>query len=113
MGGYEVLSPPQPGVDLNPYLRKIIADIYRNWYPLIPPEAEPPLSKQGEAWIRFTIQPDGTIAAMHLDGSTHDDAINKSCWGSITSEGQFPTLPANWHGPLELRLHYMVNKRPE
>jgi len=112
MGGVEVLSPNPNNVDLGPYLRKIIADVYRNWYPLIPEEANPPISKQGEALIRFTINPDGTISAMALDGSTHDDAINKSCWGSITSEGQFPTLPKNWKGPLELRFHYMVNKQP-
>jgi outer membrane biosynthesis protein TonB len=113
MGGVDVLSPAQPGVDLGPYLRKIIADVYRNWYPLIPEETRPPLSKQGETWIRFTINPDGSIGAMHLDASTHDDSINRSCWGSITSEGQFPDLPKNWHGPLELRFHYLVNKQPE
>jgi TonB family protein len=113
MGGPEVLSPPQPGVDLGPYLRKILADVQRNWYPLIPEEAKPPISKQGETLIRFTINPDGSISAMALDGSTHDDAINKSAWGSITSEGQFPPLPKNWKGPIELRFHYLVNKSIE
>lgn len=112
VGGVEVLTPNPNNVDLGPYLRKIIADVYRNWYPLIPQEAEPPLSKQGESYIRFTIMPDGTISAMHLDGSSHDDAINRSCWGSITSEGQFPELPKNWKGPLELRFHYLVNEQP-
>jgi outer membrane biosynthesis protein TonB len=113
MGGAEVLSDTQ-GVDFDPYLRRILSDIRRNWEPLIPEEAEPPLNKQGETWIRFSIGPDGRILAMHLDGSTHDDAINRSCWGSITSEGQFPPLPAQFHGPdLELRIHYLVNKGPE
>ncbi|HEX4156522.1 MAG TPA: TonB C-terminal domain-containing protein [Acidobacteriaceae bacterium] len=113
VGGVDILSDTQ-GVDFNPYLRRIIADIYRNWLPLIPEEAQPPLSKQGETLIRFTILPDGRIGAMHLDGSTHDDAINRSCWGSITSEGQFPPLPSQFHGPnLELRIHYFVNKPTE
>ena len=39
----------------------------------------------------------GTIADMHLDGSSHDVAIDKSCWGSITREGQFPPLPRLFH----------------
>jgi len=113
LGGAEVLSDTQ-GVDFGPYLRRILGDIKRNWDPLIPPEAESPLFKQGETYIRFTINPDGTIKEMHLDGSTHDDAINKSCWGSITSEGQFPPLPAQFKGPnLELRIHYLVNKQLE
>ena len=84
--GVEVLSDTQ-GVDFNPYLRRLLADIYRNWLPLIPEEAKPPLSKQGETLVRFTILPDGRIGGMWLDGSTHDDAINRSAWGSITSEG--------------------------
>jgi outer membrane biosynthesis protein TonB len=110
LGGAEVLSDTQ-GVDFGPYLRRILGDIKRNWDPLIPAEAEAPLYKQGETYIRFSINPDGTIAAMHLDGSTHDEAINRSCWGSITSEGQFPPLPSQFHGPnLELRIHYLVNK---
>lgn len=113
MGGVDVLSDTQ-GVDFNPYIRRLMADIYRNWLPLIPEEAKPPLSKQGETLVRFSILPDGRIGAMHLDGSTHDDAINRSCWGSITSEGQFPPLPSQFHGPnLELRIHYFVNKQPE
>lgn len=112
-GGVDILSDTQ-GVDFNPYIRRLLQDIYRNWLPLIPEEAQPPLSKQGETLIRFSILPDGRIGSMHLDGSTHDDAINRSCWGSITSEGQFPPLPSQFHGPdLELRIHYYVNKQPE
>ena len=113
MGGAEILSDTQ-GVNFNPYLRRILSDIYRNWLPLIPEEARPPLSKQGETLVRFMILPDGRIGGMWLDGSTHDDAINRSAWGSITSEGQFPPLPSQFHGPnLELRIHYYVNKQPE
>jgi hypothetical protein len=120
-GNVEVLSDMQ-GVNFNPYLRRILADIYRNWLPLIPEECKPPLSKDGEVLVRFSILPDGRIGVpngkpgegMWLDGSTHDDAINRSAWGSITSEGQFPPLPAQFHGPnLELRIHYYVNKQPQ
>jgi TonB C terminal len=114
LGGAEILSDMQ-GVDFTPYLRRILGDIQRNWDPLLPPEAGSPLFKQGETYIRFIILPDGTIksASMHLDGSTHDEAIDKSCWNSITSEGQFPPLPKNFHGPeFELRLHFLTNKEP-
>jgi hypothetical protein len=112
-GGVDILSDTQ-GVDFDPYIRRLLADIYRNWLPLIPEEAKPPLSAKGEALIRFSLGPDGRIIGMHLDGSTNDDAINRSCWGSITSEGQFPPLPSQFHGPkLELRIHYYVNKQTE
>jgi outer membrane biosynthesis protein TonB len=111
--GVDVLSDTM-GVDFGPYLRRILADIKATWLPLIPEEARPPLNKQGETLIRFSILPDGRIGAMHLDGSTHDDALNRAAWGSITGVGQFPPLPPNFKGPnLELRIHYLVNKSPE
>jgi outer membrane biosynthesis protein TonB len=108
--GAEILSDTQ-GVDFGPYLRRILSDIKRNWIPLIPEEARPPLNKEGETLIRFTILPDGRIAAMNLDGSSQDQSIDKACWGAITGEGQFPALPANFHGPnLELRIDFLTNK---
>jgi TonB family protein len=111
--GVDILSDTM-GVNFDPYLKKIIREIYNTWLPLIPEEARPPLNKQGETLIRFTILPDGRIGAMNLDGSTHDQAIDRAAWGSITGVGQFPPLPKEFHGPnLELRIHYLVNKNPE
>jgi TonB family protein len=112
-GGAEILSDTQ-GVNFQPYLQRIIRLIYQQWLPLLPEETRPPLNKQGSTLIRFTINPDGTIAAMHLDGSTHDDALNRAAWGSITGVGQFPPLPKQFHGPnLELRVDYTVGQEPE
>ena len=111
--GVDVLSDTM-GVDFDPYLKKIIREIYNTWIPLIPEEARPPLNKQGVTQIRFTILPDGRIGAMHLDGSTQDQALDRAAWGSITGVGQFPPLPKEFHGPnLELRIHYLVNKTSE
>src|SRR5271170_3207018 len=108
--GVDILSDTQ-GVDFGPYIRRILGDIRRTWIPLIPEEARPPLNKQGETLIRFTILPDGRIAAMNLDGSSQDQSIDRACWGAITGEGQFPPLPASFHGPnLELRLDFLTNK---
>ncbi len=111
--GVEVLSDTM-GVDFAPYLRRILSDIRRTWVPLIPEEARPPLNKQGETLIRFTILPDGRIGEMHLEASTHDQAIDRAAWGGITGVGQFPPLPGNFKGPqLELRIDFLVNKNPE
>ena len=111
--GVDILSDTQ-GVNFQPYLQRILREIYEQWIPLIPEEARPPLNKHGVTQIRFTINADGTIAAMRLDGSTHDDALNRAAWGSITGVGQFPPLPKQFHGPnLELRIHYLVNQQTE
>jgi TonB family protein len=111
--GPEILSDTQ-GVNFQPYLGRIMREIYQQWIPLIPEEARPPLNKHGVTQVRFIINPDGTIGGMWLDGSTHDDALNRAAWGSIPAVGQFPPLPKEFHGPnLELRIHFLVNQQTE
>ena len=108
----DILSDTQ-GVEFGPYLRKVLPAIKKMWLPLIPEEARPPLNMQASTAIRFTIDPDGKIGSMHLDGSSHQVKIDRAAWGAIVGIGQFPPLPADFHGPyLELRLHFFVNTVP-
>ncbi len=108
--GTEIISDTQ-GVDFAKYLARLLADVRRNWLPLIPEECRPPLNKQGITGVRFTIQPNGTISAMHLDYSTHDVAIDRAAWGGITAMGAAQPLPKEFHGPnLELRIEFRINK---
>lgn len=111
--GYQILSDTQ-GVDFSRYIARLLADLRRNWLPLIPEECNSPLFKQGITGVRFTIQPNGQITGMNLDYSTHDDAINKAAWGSIKLLGSAAPLPKEFHGPnLELRIEFRVNKDRE
>jgi outer membrane biosynthesis protein TonB len=108
--GVEILSDTL-GVDFGPYIKRLLRILYNAWVPLIPEETRPPLNKEGSTLIRFTINPDGNLAVggMHLDASTHDQAIDRAAWGSITSVGQFPPLPKNFNGPnLQLRVHFII-----
>jgi TonB family protein len=106
--GAEILSDTL-GVDFGPYIKRLLRILYNSWVPLIPEETRPPLNKEGETLIRFTINPDGTIAGMNLDASTHDTAINRAAWGSITGVGQFPPLPKEFKGPnLTLRVNFII-----
>ena len=112
--GIEILSDPM-NVDFGPYLKRLLTMIKASWYPLIPEECYPPLSKEGTTLIRFTIMPDGTLkpSGMHLDGSTHDEAIDRAAWGSITGIGVFPPLPPEFKGPnLELRIQFIISRNP-
>ncbi len=110
IGGAEILSDTQ-GVNFAPYLKGILNEIYVHWLPLLPEEAHPPQRLAGESQIRFTINPTGQVAAMHLDASTHSDSLNKAAWGAITAVGAFPQLPDAFHGPnLELRIRFKVNE---
>jgi TonB family protein len=98
------------GVDFSAYMRQLHHDIQRNWDPLIPEEVQPPLMKKGTVGIRFTIMPDGKIGAMTLETRSGDVALDHAAWNAITSEGQFPPLPRQFHGPqLELRCNFLYN----
>lgn len=108
-GAAQVLSDTM-GVDFTKYLERTVRDLERNWEPLLPEETAPPLYKKGDTYIIVTILPDGTIGNIEFDGSSHDEAIDRSAWGSVQSEGQFPPLPSQFHGPnLVVRYHFNVN----
>jgi TonB family protein len=97
------------GVDFGPYLKQLKRLITAQWYPLIPEECYPPINKEGQTLIRFTIQPNGVVSAMHLDGSTRDVAIDRAAWGGITAVGQMPPLPKEFHGDnLQLRVTFVI-----
>ncbi|MGA7158181.1 MAG: TonB family protein [Acidobacteriaceae bacterium] len=108
--GVEVLSDTQ-GVDFQPYLKVAMRQIYEQWVRLLPDGARAPENKHGLTAIRITIHPDGTIAAVHLEGSTQDEALNRAAWGAVTGVGHFAALPKEFHGPdLELRIQFKVNE---
>lgn len=107
--GAEILSDTQ-GVDFSQYMARLQRDTANAWYPLLPEEVRPPLSKSGECYWLLTILPDGTIGGWKLESSTHDQAINRSAWGSIVTQGKLHPLPKEFHGPnLVIRFHYLVN----
>jgi TonB family protein len=110
--GAQILSDTM-GVDFTAYIRRVVSDTKRNWIPLLPEEIQPPLSKKGITVIRFTIQPDGNISAMTLEGPSGDRSLDLAAWNGIRSEGQFPPLPKAFHGPnLELRFAFYCNEAP-
>jgi TonB family protein len=111
--GVEILSDTR-GVDFTDYIKRLLRMVKAAWLPLIPEECYPPLSKEGTTLIRFTIEPNGVVSAMHLDDSTHDRAIDKAAWGAITGVGQFAPLPKEYKGPnLELRIQFIISRNAQ
>ncbi|MBV8116246.1 MAG: TonB family protein [Silvibacterium sp.] len=112
-GKVEILSDTM-GVDLGPYMQRVIYDTKRAWYPIIPEAAQPPLLKQGVVAIRFKIFPDGSVKEMHLDGPSGDVSLDRAAWGGITGAAPYPPLPKGFKGPfLELRFYFLYNIPPD
>ncbi len=98
------------GVDFGPYLTRILHDIRRNWYTLIPESARPPLSKKGILSIDFVILKDGKLSAMQLSSTSGDVALDRAAWGGINGSNPFPPLPSDFQGPnLVLRIRFYYN----
>lgn len=111
-GGAEILSDTL-GVNFGPYMRRIIYDTERAWWPIIPEVARPPLNKQGKVMIRFKILPDGSVKEMLLEGPSGDVSLDRAAWGGITGAAPFPPLPKEFKGPyLELRFYFLYNINP-
>jgi TonB family protein len=110
--GVQILSDTM-GVDFGPYLKRMMSEIKRNSEPLIPATVKAPEMKKGVVGVRFTILPDGKIGTMKLETRSGDVDLDKAAWYAITSEGNFPPLPAEFHGPLiDLRVGFFYNMKP-
>jgi TonB family protein len=106
LGALEILSDTQ-GVDFGPYLQRILEDVRRNWYLLIPESAQ---MKKGKLAIEFAITKDGQVAGMKLAASSGDTALDRAAWGGITNSNPFPPLPTDFGGPyLALRFRFYYN----
>jgi TonB family protein len=112
-GAVDILSDTM-GVDFGPYLRRVIYDTERSWWPIIPESARPPLLKQGKVGIRFKILPDGSVKQMILEFPSGDVALDHAAWGGITGASPYPPLPKEFKGQfLELRFYFLYNIKPD
>jgi TonB family protein len=106
--GVELLTDTN-GTDMAPYMRTLISDLRKHWVPLANEAANHPLVKQEETVLSISIGPDGHIAAMQLEGSTHDTALDKAAWSAAKGTSYLRT-PTGIRGPdLKLRVHFTVD----
>jgi TonB family protein len=111
LGAVDVLSDTM-GVDFGPYLARVLHDVKKNWYSLIPESARPPLKKKGKVSIEFAILKDGSVSGMRLAdcGSSGDVKLDRAAWGGIVASRPFPPLPPEFGGEyLALRMHFLYN----
>ena len=87
-------------------MKQVISMVQKSWTSSLP---EGIAGNRSEVAIRFTISQVGKINAMVLSDSSHQLAVDRAAWGSITSVGQFPSLPADFNGAsLTVEMHFKV-----
>lgn len=109
MGPMEITTDTQ-GVDFGPYLQRVLHDVKKNWYAIIPESAMPPLLKKGEVSIEFAILKDGKVAGLRYVNGSGDVALDRAAYGGITASNPFPPLPPEFGGQyLGLRFTFLYN----
>jgi hypothetical protein len=114
LGPIEVLSDTQ-SVDFGPYFQRVLHDVQRSWYGLIPESARAPIMRKGRVSIELAIQKDGHLKGMSMPagGSSGDVSLDRAAWGAIVASAPFPPLPTQFTGDhLALRMHFYYNPGP-
>lgn len=96
------------GVDFGPYLARVVFNVRRNWYSMIPVAAR--LGQKGRVAIVFEILKDGSIPELRLVGSSGIDPLDRAAVGAIRASNPFPPLPEEFTGNhLVLQFIFLYN----
>ena len=99
------------GVNMQPYMSHLIAELRQRWLPLVPGGQLQPSSDAGETAISITITAAGHLAAMHLDDATHVDALDQAAWTAIKETSYLPLPSEKNIAELKLRLYFVPGPR--
>lgn len=96
------------GVDFGPYLARVIMNVRRNWYAVIPEAAR--LGQRGRVAIVFEILKDGSVPQIRLVGSSGADPLDRAALAAIHASNPFPPLPEEFTGNhLVLQFIFLYN----
>jgi TonB family protein len=96
------------GVDFGPYLARVVYNVRRNWYSMIPVAAK--LGQKGRVAIIFEILKDGSVPQLRLVAGSGLDPLDRAAIGAIRASNPFPPLPAEFTGEhLVLQFIFLYN----
>jgi len=109
--GVQILTDTQ-GVDFDPYLRRVVEIVRRNWYAVMPETVY--LGTQGKVVIVFNINADGSVPGIHMVGLSGTASLDQAAAASISASNPFPPLPSQFHGPfITLQFGFYYNLNPD
>ncbi|MBI4164116.1 MAG: TonB C-terminal domain-containing protein [Acidobacteria bacterium] len=96
------------GVDFGPYLARVVFNVRRNWYSMIPVAAK--LGQKGRVAIVFEILKDGSVPQLRLIAGSGSDPLDRAAVASIRASNPFPPLPTEFTGEhLVLQFTFLYN----
>jgi TonB family protein len=96
------------GVDFGPYLARVVFNVRRNWYSMIPVAAK--LGQKGRVGIVFEILKDGSVPQLRLVAGSGSDPLDRAAVGAIRASNPFPPLPDEFTGEhLVLQFMFLYN----
>ncbi len=107
---YPLILSDTKGVDFGPYLVRLLHDVRRSWYAVMPESAY--LGDQGKVVIIFTINKDGSAPAdqpniVSTSGKIH---LDRPALAAIRSSEPFPPLPKEFTGDnIVLQFTFLYN----
>lgn len=107
MEGPQILSDTL-GVDFGPYLARVVYNVRRNWYSVIPVSAQ--MGQKGRVVIVFEILRDGSVPQIRLVGTSGAEPLDRAAHSSIDMSNPFPPLPTEFTGPhLVIQFTFLYN----
>jgi TonB family protein len=103
----QLLSDPL-GVDFRPYLIKVLANVRRNWFAVMPESAK--LGRRGKVEIQFAISRSGSVPKLVIVMPSGAEALDRAAVAGISASNPFPPLPAEYSGEvIRLQFTFLYN----
>ena len=105
----ELLSDPM-GIDLRPYLVRVLSAVRQNWMAVIPESVR--FGRRGRVLVQFAIAKDGAVPKLVIVMPSGTEALDRAAVAGISASNPFPPLPAEYRGnQLRLQLNFSYNQR--
>ena len=107
--GVTILSPTD-GIDFDPYIKRVIAAVRRNWIAVMPESAL--MGDRGVVLLRFCITPNGVVPSPDpvLERTSGKNPLDVAAMSAIRASSPFEPLPSQYKEPcLELQFAFFYN----
>ena len=81
------------GVEFGPWVRRFIAQVKRNWLPMIPYSA---MMYKGHVVVTFNVHKDGSLTDLSVVGPCPVDSFNTAAFGALKASNPTEPLPREY-----------------